>query len=117
MNPALVTVERRVAPVDPAFAASPTSSDWLEALRGTGSGHDRAVERLHEVLLGAARFEVSRRHAALSYVRGDELEDIATQAADERLNTTRGALYKTVHDARAKLRHVLADQGLSVEGH
>jgi RNA polymerase sigma-70 factor, ECF subfamily len=30
----------------------------------------------------------------------------------ERLNTTRGALYKTVHDARKKLRSELADRGL-----
>jgi RNA polymerase sigma-70 factor (ECF subfamily) len=34
----------------------------------------------------------------------------------ERLNTTRGALYKTLHDARQKLRRCLADQGLDIEG-
>jgi RNA polymerase sigma-70 factor (ECF subfamily) len=34
----------------------------------------------------------------------------------ERLNTTRGALYKTLHDARHKLRRCLAAQGLDVEG-
>ena len=33
----------------------------------------------------------------------------------ERLATTRGALYKTLHDARRKLRQVLADQGLPIE--
>ena len=33
----------------------------------------------------------------------------------ERLGTTRGALYKTLHDARRKLRKHLADQGLSPE--
>ncbi len=32
----------------------------------------------------------------------------------ERLGTTRGALYKTLHDARRKLRGHLHDQGLSV---
>jgi RNA polymerase sigma-70 factor (ECF subfamily) len=31
----------------------------------------------------------------------------------ERLNTSRGALYKTLHDARKKLRRHLDDQGLS----
>jgi RNA polymerase sigma-70 factor, ECF subfamily len=222
MSAPLVTVERRVTAVDPTFAATPTSSEWLEALRGVGSDHEQAVERLHELLLGAARFEVSRRRVALSYVRGEELEDIATQAANdalvavlrkldsyrgesrfttwaykfalleagvrlrrrvwqerevvlddqgwmrfagdmnapeerteakelidairdaitssltshqrevlvaltlngipidvlgERLNTTRGALYKTLHDARAKLRKAIADQGLSIDGH
>jgi RNA polymerase sigma-70 factor (ECF subfamily) len=34
----------------------------------------------------------------------------------ERLNTTRGALYKTLHDARQKLRRCLADQDLDIEG-
>ena len=33
----------------------------------------------------------------------------------ERLNTTRGALYKTLHDARRKLRKHLSDQGLALE--
>jgi hypothetical protein len=31
------------------------------------------------------------------------------------LNTTRGALYKTLHDARRKLRKHLAECGLSLE--
>ena len=34
----------------------------------------------------------------------------------ERLDSTRGALYKTLHDARQKLRTCLADQGLDTEG-
>jgi RNA polymerase sigma-70 factor (ECF subfamily) len=33
----------------------------------------------------------------------------------ERLSTTRGALYKTLHDARAKLRKHLEESGLSPE--
>ena len=33
----------------------------------------------------------------------------------ERLNTTRGALYKTLHDARRKLRAHLEELGLSLE--
>jgi RNA polymerase sigma-70 factor (ECF subfamily) len=33
----------------------------------------------------------------------------------ERLNTTRGALYKTLHDARQKLRALLAARGLTIE--
>lgn len=32
----------------------------------------------------------------------------------ERLGTTRGALYKTLHDARRKLRGHLSNQGLAV---
>ena len=220
MSAPLVSVAGRVSHVDPVFAAT-TSAEWVDALRGTGPEHEQALERLHELLVGAARFEVSRRRAALSYVRGEELDDIAMQAANdalvavlrkldgyrgesrfttwaykfalleagvrlrkrawqrrevvlgdegwmglagdtnepeertesreligaireaimsrltphqrevlvaltlnaipidvlaERLNTTRGALYKTLHDARAKLRDALAEQGLSADG-
>jgi RNA polymerase sigma-70 factor (ECF subfamily) len=32
----------------------------------------------------------------------------------ERLSTTRGALYKTLHDARQKLRAHLAERGVSI---
>jgi RNA polymerase sigma-70 factor, ECF subfamily len=34
----------------------------------------------------------------------------------DRLTTTRGALYKTLHDARQKLRGLLAARGLSPDG-
>jgi RNA polymerase sigma-70 factor, ECF subfamily len=61
------------------------AQEWVEALRGSGPAHDHAVERLHTLLLRAARFEVSRRRASLAYVRGEELEDIAMQAADDAL--------------------------------
>ena len=67
------------------------SDAWLEALRG-GAGHDQAVTRLHELLLRAARFEVGRRRAALSHVRGEELEDVAMQAADDALMAVLGKL-------------------------
>src|SRR6185295_351934 len=58
---------------------------WLTALRATGPRHDAAVARLHDLLLRAARFEVSRRRAALAHVRGEELDDLAVQAADDAL--------------------------------
>ena len=65
--------------------AQADSRAWLEALRSTGAEHDAAITRLHELLLRAARFEVSRRRAALAHVRGEELDDIALQAADDAL--------------------------------
>jgi RNA polymerase sigma-70 factor (ECF subfamily) len=43
------------------------------------------------------------------------LNDVPIDVLAERLNTTRGALYKTIHDARKKLRSHLADAGLRVE--
>jgi RNA polymerase sigma-70 factor (ECF subfamily) len=202
------------------LSESSESSAWLDSLRATGAPYNEAVERLHALLLRAARFEVSRRRASVAYVRGDEHDDIAMQAADdalvavlakldefrgasrfttwaykfalleagvrlrkrawqerevvldsdswtqladeaaspamdaervellreisfcigdeltphqrqvlvslaidgvpidvlaERLSTTRGALYKTLHDARTKLRTTLADKGFSID--
>lgn len=43
------------------------------------------------------------------------LNDVPIDVLAERLNTTRGALYKTVHDARQKLRSGLTARGLSLE--
>jgi RNA polymerase sigma-70 factor (ECF subfamily) len=73
------TLEDRQAPADARSAA------WLSALRGEGAEREHAVARLHELLLRASRFELGRRRAALSHVRGEELEDIAMQAADDAL--------------------------------
>ncbi len=43
------------------------------------------------------------------------LNEVPLDVLAERLNTTRGALYKTLHDARRKLRAALAARGLDVE--
>jgi RNA polymerase sigma-70 factor, ECF subfamily len=43
------------------------------------------------------------------------LDDVPIDVLAERLNTTRGALYKTVHDARRRLRFSLAARGLGVD--
>ena len=45
------------------------------------------------------------------------LNDVPIDVLAERLNTTRGALYKTIHDARRKLRTALYARGLSVEAY
>jgi RNA polymerase sigma-70 factor (ECF subfamily) len=42
------------------------------------------------------------------------LNDVPIDVLAERLSTTRGALYKTIHDARRKLRETLAARDLSV---
>ena len=59
------------------------SDAWLSALRAEGAEREQAVARLHELMLKASRFELNRRRAALSQVRGEELDDLATQAADD----------------------------------
>jgi RNA polymerase sigma-70 factor (ECF subfamily) len=61
------------------------ATDMLTALRSEGEVRDGAIAELHELLLRAARFELSRRRAALAHVRGEELEDIAMQAANDAL--------------------------------
>jgi RNA polymerase sigma-70 factor (ECF subfamily) len=66
--------------------------DWVAALRAGGARGDEAVSRLHDLLLRAARFELNRRRAQLVHVRGEELDDIATQAADDALMAVLGKL-------------------------
>lgn len=68
-------------------AASPQeeSEAWLSALRAEGAERDEAIARLHELMLRATRFELGRRQAALSHVRGEELDDLAMQAANDAL--------------------------------
>jgi RNA polymerase sigma-70 factor, ECF subfamily len=193
------------------------SRAWLRRLRARGPEREQALAELHDLLLRAARFELSRRRATAPHLRGGDYDDLAHHSADdalvailakldqyrgasrfttwaykfalleaavkvrrrawqgrelpldperwplfthpgstpdeeaesdellnalgeairtrltphqreilvaitlddvpidvlaERLNTTRGALYKTLHDARRKLRHALAEQGL-----
>jgi RNA polymerase sigma-70 factor, ECF subfamily len=162
------------------------SRDWLRGLRSEGLEREETVERLHLLLLRAARFEVARRRPTLPHLRGNELDDIAHEAAvklrkrawqgrevplepetwglfesggagpareafqgelidavrdgiaqltlhqrqvlvalalngvpidvlAERLESTRGALYKTLHDARRALRAYLASRGFEPE--
>ena len=68
--------------------ASPATADresraWIAELSGQGPGHAEAVERLHALLLRAARFEVSRRARAVPHLRGGDLDDVAHQAAND----------------------------------
>jgi hypothetical protein len=62
-----------------------TSETWIKALRSEGASREEAIADLYALLLRAARFGLRRRRAALSHVRGEELDDIATQAADDAL--------------------------------
>jgi RNA polymerase sigma-70 factor (ECF subfamily) len=59
--------------------------DWLRSLRSSGAEREDAVARLHALLLRAARFEVARRRPTLPHLRGNELDDIALEAADDAL--------------------------------
>jgi RNA polymerase sigma-70 factor (ECF subfamily) len=65
-------------------ALDTASQGWLDALRTNGSERERAVRRLHELLLRATRFEVGRRAPASTWP-GAEREDLAQQSADDAL--------------------------------
>lgn len=60
------------------------SQAWLRDLRDPATREDAAA-RLHGLLLRAARFEVARRRPTLPHLRGNELDDIALEAADDAL--------------------------------
>jgi RNA polymerase sigma-70 factor, ECF subfamily len=72
-------------PMTAPAALDADSRQWLLQLRAEGATRDDAIARLHSLLLRAARFEVARRRPALPNVRGDELDDIANEAADDAL--------------------------------
>jgi RNA polymerase sigma-70 factor (ECF subfamily) len=63
----------------------PESRRWLDDLRSTGATREEGLARLHDLLLRAARFEVARRRPMLPHLRGNELDDIALEAADDAL--------------------------------
>jgi RNA polymerase sigma-70 factor, ECF subfamily len=71
----------------PAASAAPDAESraWLKDLRAAGAERDAAVERLHALLLRGARFEVARRRPTLGHLRGNELDEIALEAADDAL--------------------------------
>jgi RNA polymerase sigma-70 factor (ECF subfamily) len=127
MSGATVTVPDRMSPRTDKAAAlesrarSPLDDEsraWLRDLRSEGRTKDEAVARLHALLLRAARFECARRRPMLPHLRGNDLDDIANQAADDalisvlaRLDDFRGAsrfttwVYKfALLEAAVKLR-------------
>jgi RNA polymerase sigma-70 factor, ECF subfamily len=128
MSAATVTVPNQVSPpkTDLSVAVEPQprslldeeSRAWLRDLRSDDATRDEAIARLHALLLRAARFEFARRRPALPHLRGNDLDDLANQAADDalvsvlaRLDDFRGAsrfttwVYKfALLEAAVKLR-------------
>jgi RNA polymerase sigma-70 factor, ECF subfamily len=64
---------------------APDAEAWIDPLHAEGQERDEAIARLHALLLRGARFEVARRRPAMPYLRGNELDEIATEAADDAL--------------------------------
>jgi RNA polymerase sigma-70 factor (ECF subfamily) len=74
------------------------SQAWLRALRGPPAIRHAAIAELHTLLLRGAHHELARRRETLTHIPGDDLRDLATQAADDalvailaKLDTFRGA--------------------------
>jgi RNA polymerase sigma-70 factor (ECF subfamily) len=88
------TVDATGRPLDP------ESREWLRCLRGQGLARDEAAARLHMLLLRAARFEIARRRPTLPHLRGNDLDDIANQAADDALVSILGRLDRFRGDSR-----------------
>ena len=76
------------------------SQRWLDALSAPGPRHDAAVDRLHALLVRAARFEIARRRRDLAHSRPGELDDLATQAAADALM----AIMRKLHTYRGDSR-------------
>ena len=76
--------------------AAPLGTDdgrmWISALRGPAGARDQALAELHALLLRAARFELGRRRGQLDNVAASDIEDLATQAADDALMAILGKL-------------------------
>ncbi len=107
-------------PAELSKALDAESAAWLSALRAHGPRREEAVRSLHELLLGAARFEMSRRRGSLGHLSSAELQDLTVQAADDaclsvlaRLDSFRGlsrfttwaykfAVYETSTKARRR---------------
>jgi RNA polymerase sigma-70 factor, ECF subfamily len=88
-DPASVAVVEPLSPLSTLAVSPPPmdleSHEWLRRLRANDSTRQDAIASLHALLMRAARFEVARRRPTLPHLRGDELEDIATEAADDAL--------------------------------
>jgi RNA polymerase sigma-70 factor (ECF subfamily) len=73
------------------------SRDWVTGLRAAGAARAGTLERLHDLLLRAARAEAHRRRRLYPEIGGAELDDLCSQAADDavvavtsKLDTFRG---------------------------
>ena len=73
------------APPYPRAVRDDDSRAWLDALRGPPAEREPALAALHALLLRGARHELNRRRASLTHLQDGDLDDLATQAADDAL--------------------------------
>jgi RNA polymerase sigma-70 factor (ECF subfamily) len=75
--------------------------------------HDVETREQFAALRSAIDSDLSRHQREV--LLAVTLNDVPIDVLAERLNTSRGALYKTIHDARRKLRAALADRELGAD--
>jgi RNA polymerase sigma-70 factor (ECF subfamily) len=93
----------------------PVEPDMWSSFRHAGLEPDGQVEQAELIAaLQRAIAEVLTPHQRRVLV-ALALDAVPIDVLAERLQTTRGALYKTLHDARRKLRRNLRDRGLGPE--
>lgn len=90
-------------------------ASWPTVADGGPTPHEFAEAR---DLLAALREEIDRRLTTWQrqVFVAVTLDNVPIDVLAERLNTTRSALYKTLHDARRRLRAALADRGMGTMG-
>jgi RNA polymerase sigma-70 factor, ECF subfamily len=77
------------APEDPVTGMDDASAEWVYALSGADTAREAGLARLHDLLVRVAMREVHRRFSGFS---GQELEDLAHQAADDAMVAILGKL-------------------------
>jgi len=87
-----MSIRRSDEPLVSVMARDLAGGDWIELLSSPGAGHDEALQRLHELLLRAARQQVSRMQPALNGIGQVRQDDIINQAADEAMISLLGKL-------------------------
>ncbi len=80
--------------------------------RRAPSTQAEAAELIHAVRDAIGQVLTPHQRAVLVAIA---LNDVPIDVLAERRNTTRGAVYKTLHEARRKLRMRLADDGLALD--
>jgi RNA polymerase sigma-70 factor (ECF subfamily) len=81
---------------------------------GQTPDRDRETGELVELLTRTIKTELTPHQREV--LIATTLNGVPIDVLAERLNTTRGALYKALHDARRKLRARLAAQGFTIDG-
>ena len=98
--------EGREIPLDP--------GDWPAAADRRPGAHD-VVERAEVLAAIAELVRTGLTPHQREVFCALALNEVPIDVLSERLGTTRGALYKTLHDARRRLRAGLAERGFAVQ--